>query len=189
MPVDKKRLIGQVIYYLLIVVGYMILNRYFVRKGAVWQRGNLMLSVEDKKILEEGERFVLYALLPMNQGGEMERDAKRSRTKSRKTFFQGYEVVSAKEIKDKSTRERMLEAVYSGIRGGDPSKQASCFEPHHALHAQLGNQSVDIVPCFDCRNVYVFVDGTRRDGAITEAPLDVLDEALLDAKMIVMPTP
>jgi hypothetical protein len=38
---------------------------------------------------------------------------------------------------------------------------AKCFWPRHAIHAEHNNKTVDLLLCFECQWVYVYLDGKR----------------------------
>ncbi len=174
----NSHIIGVVLVIALASSGYA-LYQYRQAKGAVLQKGVEILSLEDKKTLEQGETFTLYRLRPQSEDGERETNERGATTASKKLFFHTYEALwKPTPIRDVNVRSRILASIYRCIRDGDIAKSASCFNPRHAIHSQQGKRSVDIVLCFECGNGEIFVDDVKKDCAITDAPKALLDEAL-----------
>ena len=86
-------------------------------------------------------------------------------------------VLPGRLITDGELRGRIVKSIYAGI--GDPKARPNkCFDPHHAVRAVRGNQSVDLIICFECDWVYVFNNGKRTMLAISSAPQPTLDRLL-----------
>jgi hypothetical protein len=62
---------------------------------------------------------------------------------------------------------------------------ARCFEPRHGIRATDGKKSVDLVICFECGWVYVFVDNDEKSVQLNiKGNLQpALDKVLTDAKV------
>ncbi|MBN9122709.1 MAG: hypothetical protein J0I06_26790 [Planctomycetes bacterium] len=71
-----------------------------------------------------------------------------------------------------------------GVTEGD--KGARCFVPRHGVRAVHGGKTYDLVICFECGWVYVFVDGSDKPTRlmISETPHKMLDKILTDAKVL-----
>jgi hypothetical protein len=65
---------------------------------------------------------------------------------------------------------------------------ALCFRPRHGVRAKSGGRAVELVICFECSWVKVYVDGKEvRDEATNVAPQKYLDELLTTAKVPLAP--
>ena len=59
---------------------------------------------------------------------------------------------------------------------------AGCFNPRHGIRLIGGGETTDLVICFECLQVQVFVDGRRPGGFLTSAsPQPAFDQVLLAA--------
>lgn len=68
-----------------------------------------------------------------------------------------YAVVQSAVIEDAKVRRRLLGDLYQGLV--EPGPAASCYDPHHILIAVLDETRVEVVLCFQCKRLELFVDG------------------------------
>lgn len=106
-----------------------------------------------RDVLEQAERATLYSLNPDRlQDGELSPEKER---------FHNYGVLSQREVTDEAVQRKLVEAVYRGLKGEDASP-ADSFSPRHGLRFELGSQSIDLLICFQCTWVHVFVDDSEK---------------------------
>jgi BON domain-containing protein len=102
---------------------------------------------EMKRVLNTGEHFVLLSLDPTPP-------AFRKSNKPLKETFHDYRVLGKTEIRDPDERKRLLRALYRATDdGGVP---AQCFNPRHGINARLGDDTVDLVICFECSELKAY---------------------------------
>lgn len=68
-----------------------------------------------------------------------------------------YPVVASVTLDDKAKRAELLAQVYQGVEQG--KYFAKCFIPHHALRAEHDGHLAEVVICFACVTVEVYLDG------------------------------
>ena len=119
--------------------------------------------------LERPDRLQLYSLHPyphLYDEPVIESEA-----------FHGYKVIGQALVTEPSDREQLVEALYDGLSSSD-GRVAACFHPRHGLRAVRGDHVVDLVICYECRQVDVVVDGKRTGHTTTSRPEHVFDAAL-----------
>lgn len=131
-----------------------------------------------RAVLEKPDALVLLSLNP-------ERPDKQA-----KDDWYGWKVLGRTELKDAAARKVVADAVQKGVKDSDGTA-AKCFEPRHGVHAVRGDKSVDLVICFECYQLHVYVNGKREGRTIltTRAPQAALDQILKDAKVPLPPGP
>jgi hypothetical protein len=123
-----------------------------------------------KSILENATELELHSLEPSTEG----KVAKEKKT------FHGWEVLGKTTVKDAKTRKEMLHALQ------EKGNVAKCFDPRHGIRAKHGDRSVDLVICFHCGQIYVFLDGKGDRVAtltVSDRSQPVLDRVLKAAKV------
>jgi hypothetical protein len=102
-------------------------------------------------ILTRADSIDLYSLEP-SDGGDPGGRGKR---------LHGWLILGKTTVNDAATRAELLEQLEKGI--ADPDKGgAKCFDPRHAIRAEYGGTTVDLLICFECGWVYVYVDGKQQ---------------------------
>lgn len=122
-----------------------------------------------EQLLDKAETFELYSLDP-----DREPDAKAPV----KDGFQGWKVLGKTEVKAAADRTRLASALRLGAEDNF-GIAAACFIPRHGIRLAGGGKTVDLVICFQCLSVQLFVDGERKDGFLTtSAPQPAFDAVL-----------
>ena len=101
------------------------------------------------KVLDEGERFVLLAIDPFP------RSASDSSLPRAKEVFHDFGILGKAEIRDVAQRKALLKALYQGIADSD-GQVAACFNPRHGISASLGEETVDLLICFECLSIRTY---------------------------------
>ncbi len=103
-------------------------------------------------------------------------------TKSAETFH-GWEILGRSPVADESVKAGVLAAIRRGIAESDGSMHL-CFEPRHGLRFTSGKLVVDLVICFECRQIQSYLNGREKPTASTSTSSEeLLDQLLVDAKV------
>jgi hypothetical protein len=141
--------------------------------GEVARKENALPS-EVRKILDKADRFVLLSLDPKLSEHQQDKPSDK--------FFHGYRVRRKIEIRTQKARDELSGALYEGIADWD-GDIAMCFNPRHGIRANVGDETVDLVICFQCMSIQVY---GKTDGEVftTGSPAITFNRAL----GIAMPT-
>lgn len=132
------------------------------------------LSAETKRVLDAGETFVLFSLDPTPPQVRLEFGPPADET------FHEFEVLGKAEIQDVKIRSELLTAIYDGI--GAAGAPAACFNPRHGIRVTLGDETVDLVICFECRIIQIY--SSLEEVVLTnESPKQTFDRALKRANL------
>jgi hypothetical protein len=69
------------------------------------------------------------------------------------------------------------------------NSEGLCFTPRHGIHATRAGATVDLVVCFECLQIYLYVNGSeiRNGGEVrfltSKSPEAVFDKVLADANV------
>jgi hypothetical protein len=138
-------------------------RRLSPEQQVLWDRAQAVLAKPDS--------VDLYSLDPIPPGpGEEPTE-----------FFQGWQVLGKNAVTDADGRKAVLAAAAT-IR---PGWGAKCFNPRHGIRATAGEKTADLVNCFECRWVYVFLDREQEVVHLTigRDQQPALDKVLTDAKV------
>jgi hypothetical protein len=97
---------------------------------------------EVRRGLDDADEWELYSLRPVQP-----RSFKGE-------SFHGWPVLGKTTIKDPDTRKRLRAALARGanlISQGLPGPM--CFNPRHGIRATHGDQTIDLLICFECEQV------------------------------------
>ena len=65
---------------------------------------------------------------------------------------------------------------------------AGCFDPRHAIRVEADGGMHDFVICFECLQVYWYVDGERKDSSLaSDSPEPLFDRVLREAGVTLAP--
>jgi hypothetical protein len=148
----------------------------------------IKLTGVTREMLEKAEKFELLSL-----------DPSPSKEKPKEQFH-GKKVLGVTVIKDAKTRKQLIETLKKGIEENarlnppgvpkDAMVLANCFEPRHGIRLTDKDKTVDLVICFHCLQIQVYVDGFRLQGGLmptTKAQQGVFDKVLQAAKVPLAP--
>jgi hypothetical protein len=129
------------------------------------------LPPETRKLLDKAEAIELLSLEP-----------KPLPAGKRKQSFHNYKVLGKVSLTKKADREKVLKALYKGI---DDNKGlvAACFKPRHGILAEVGGKKIELVICYECLAMTVFVDGNFSRALTDRGPVKVFNKVLTDAKV------
>jgi hypothetical protein len=102
------------------------------------------------KALEKGDELELYSL----DGSTTEKDG-----------WHGAKVLGKTTVKGEDAK-KFTTALKKGVEEGD--KGARCFIPRHGVRAIFEGKTYDLVICFECHWVYIYIDkGDKPDVYMT----------------------
>jgi RNA polymerase sigma factor (sigma-70 family) len=148
-----------------------------VRNTSTVIQGN-QLPAAVKAILAKAEQFELLSLDPYSDRPDREKP---------KDAFHDWGILGKTLAKNKRDRDSIVSAVQKGISESD-GKAAKCFRPRHGIRAVQDGKKVDLVICFECSIIEIYLDGKRANPVLTSgSPQVVLDRVLADAKVPLAP--
>jgi hypothetical protein len=110
------------------------------------------LSDDVVAVLEKATELDVYSLAGTAQKGD-------------KDAWRGAKVLGKTTVKKDAERKAVVEAVKKGVvEGGQPAR---CFIPRHGVSATHNGKTVDLVICFECGWIYVYVDGEKQNPSLT----------------------
>jgi hypothetical protein len=125
------------------------------------------IHVEADALLDKAEKFVLYSIDPARR--------------DEKDGYHGWHILGKSEVKDKAQRKEFADALRLSAED-NPGIVAACFQPRHGIRLTAGEKTVDLVICFECLSVYIFINDKQVPGFLTtHSPQFELDVALIAA--------
>jgi hypothetical protein len=124
-------------------------------------------------LLEKAPEFALYSLDPDVQ----------EKPANEPGALHGWKVLGKTTVKEQVARRQLLAELDRGLTSPD-ARAARCFEPRHALRVIHDGASADLVICFACGQVYIYLDGKPQlvtSLIIDRAAQPAFDEALRKA--------
>ena len=88
-------------------------------------------------------------------------------------MFHSYAELGRATLTDTAKIQAVVAAVYQGIEDSDGTI-AACFSPRHGIHAEVDGKPVDLVICYHCLSMHIYVEGERNTARTTEAPGAIL---------------
>jgi hypothetical protein len=101
-------------------------------------------------------------------------------------LFYGNLILGKAEVRAASTRKQLVTAFQEAIDEA-PDGPALCFYPRHGLRIHIGDEVIDLVICFECWAVNVFLNGsTEADSwfVIADRPKEVFDQICTEYGLI-----
>ncbi|MCA8939316.1 MAG: hypothetical protein KDB07_05900 [Planctomycetes bacterium] len=137
------------------------------------------LDAKIRDILENANDFELVTTEPHGKRPQDEG------TKDDPRLY-GYRILGRAKVSSKE-QARLVNELYQGI-AANKGEVAACFDPRHALVAKKGEDRVELVICFECLSMNVFLNGKRQEGVLTEGfPKKVFNEVAAKHKLKVDP--
>lgn len=108
-------------------------------------------------------------------------------TEVKKEGFQGWTILGKTAVMNKDVKSRLLESLVKGIKESK-NRAALCFDPRHGIRAAHAGRTLDLVICFECGHVYIYLDGAQQESlTTTRSPEPIFDQVLKDAKVPLAP--
>lgn len=131
----------------------------------------LSCSSEEKEVralLRDSDQMEIYALRSEGEPSE-----------PGETPYLESAIVQRADVPDPDQRQRILDVVASGLKSSNEAM--ACFNPHHGIHMVRHDRTIDLVICFECESVHVYIDGKqahvvpiKQDRATLDAEFDSL---------------
>jgi hypothetical protein len=134
------------------------------------------------RLFDKAETFELYSLDPAQKFD------KAGKVVEAKDGFHDWAVLGKTEVKDKAERRRLTGALRLGAEDNF-GMAAACFIPRHGIRLKDSGKTTDLVICFECLQVQVFVDGERKAGFLTTGAPQPAFDAILKAADVKLPKP
>lgn len=142
----------------------------FAGCGSMGDVDSLGLPDELSSALKSEYEVELYSLNPEKLDEEPESD------------FHGWEVLGSEKLDGDKGRE-IVEGFKSGLASA-PDYVAGCFNPRHGLRISSAEKVVDLVICFQCVQIYVFVGDERIANLRTSAsPRQLFDKVVAEHRL------
>ena len=135
-------------------------------KPPTTKRNQKPLQEDARRVLDAAERLVLFSIEGEGDGVPESTD----------TSFHGFKILGKTEIANPPERQQLLSALYQGIDEANDGG-ALCFVPRHGIRAAVGDETVDLVICFECSHFKVF--GKQKTLSLTSSsPASAFNAAL-----------
>jgi hypothetical protein len=132
-------------------------------------------------LFDKAETFELYSLDP-------DQRSKDGKPVAPKDGFHGWRVLGKTTVKEPAERKRLADALRLGAED-NYGVAAACFIPRHGIRLKGDDKTVDLVICFQCLQVEVYVDGKREKGFLTSGDPQPTFDAVLKAAGIQLAKP
>jgi len=136
---------------------------------------------EITELLDNSTQFVLLSVDPLPV------DFPHSWLEPPKDVFHGHAVLGRTEIRDKAQRAFLLRALYKGIGESDGTTGHTCFSPRHAIHAVHGNNTLDLLICFECLWIRTYTHDGEGLMTTSDSPQKSFDDVLKAAHIPLAP--
>jgi len=125
-----------------------------------------------KRAMLRAQKFEFVTVDPSH---EFNPSATTNTTTQTMDLLRGYRVLGRAPA-DATTREALLQALDQSIREGD--MHAACFDPRHAIHAEVDGKVIDILICFHCQGYELYEGDVRKHGAMSRTAEEAFKEAV-----------
>jgi hypothetical protein len=97
--------------------------------------------------------------------------------------FHGYRVLGTTKVAN-DTQQTLIKAIDCAIAKTGFWYEAICFEPRHGIRAAADGKIIDMVICFQCHRIDVYIDGKIEEHvSTTSSPKKFLSHLLTVAKV------
>ena len=117
-------------------------------------------SAEALKILQQAETMEVLALDP-NQQRERSEKPDTEEKAAAENDFHGWKILGRTKVTDGAIRKEVVTSLLKGMQEIDVG--AKCFIPRHGLRVTAGDESVDMVICFQCSRLSAYVNKNPKD--------------------------
>jgi hypothetical protein len=103
--------------------------------------------------LEKADSFELYSLEPLLDPKTGEEDYDLNGAGDR---LHGWRILGKMTVSEEATRRELIDELKKGLGKKTGSK---CFDPRHAIRRTNDGKPVDLLICFECGYIELYVDG------------------------------
>jgi hypothetical protein len=130
------------------------------------------------------DELVLFSIDGNDHGWD---PGKNPTERNQRIRFYGFPVLGYTHIADPAVRREVVAAVKKSMRFARP-QGARCFNPRHVLRVSKGEETVDLVICYECGLYHCYRNGQTEGGStILEDSQPLLDKILTDAGIRLAP--
>src|SRR4029077_12522393 len=99
--------------------------------------------------------------------------------------FHKYEILGSTKVTDKETCSKLTEKVSAAAtRMRSFGDLSACFVPRHGLRISAEDKTIDLVICFECKQIKIYIDAECVWIAKTSrTPEKLMDDVLTAAKV------
>lgn len=135
---------------------------------------NNRLPRKVRSILNSADKVELFAISPRKG------DADGAKPKD---CIQGWKILGTATVSKKDEKQALVEAIDKAIAESGVLDAGRCFRPRHALRASHDGKVVELVICFECTQIHVYLDGEFEKFCATKrTPEKEMNRILNDAK-------
>jgi hypothetical protein len=127
-----------------------------------------------ERLLDQAETFELYSLDPTVDP----RSPGKARESSEK--FHEWMVLGKTEVKEPADRKKLVDALRLAAED-NAGTAIGHFIPRHGLRLTSGKETVELVICFECLSIQVYVNGNMAKGFLTTGDPQKEFDAILNA--------
>lgn len=121
--------------------------------------------------LEKGDKFELYSLDPTPT------------TEIPPDNFHDWAILGSTKVDKADVRKGLIAALKKAAAEND-GIAAGCFNPRHGIRVVHDGKTFDLVICFECLSVIVYIDDARKEAfLITNSAQALFNKVLADAKV------
>ncbi len=95
--------------------------------------------------------------------------------------FYGYEILGSVRLTDHGLLKRMARELDAAVDTND-MMTVRCFWPRHGLRTTVDGKKLELIICFECRMLALYVDGEFKSKTeLDSTPKSTFDKPLIDA--------
>jgi hypothetical protein len=94
--------------------------------------------------------------------------------------FHGYRILGSTEVGGEAKSE-LLGKLYTAL--AEDAQPNRCFNPRHGIRATAGERHIDLVICFECKQVQSFVYNKKSGAVIGASAAETFDKILRAARV------
>lgn len=133
------------------------------------QKLRAAFPADARAVLQGSRQFTVLSLNPIHGSDESKRG------------FHSFRVLGQTTISKPKNRARLLAALNNSVAGG--TLMACCFDPRHGVRARHAGKTVDLLICFECGIMEIYVDKRKQPKSVpvSDAVQPMLDRILTRA--------
>jgi len=94
--------------------------------------------------------------------------------------FHGYRILGSTEVSG-AAKSELLGKLYTAI--AEDAQPNRCFNPRHGIRATAADHHIDLVICFECKQIQSFVNGKEGGSLISASAAETFDRMLRAARV------
>lgn len=135
-----------------------------------------------ERLFAQSETFELYSLDPTVEPRQGSKDGSSDES------FHEWKVLGKTEIKEPAERKKLVDALRLGAEDNAGTADGF-FIPRHGLRLRSGKETVDLLICFQCLSIQVYVNGNMAKGFLTTLETQKEFDTALSTAGVKLPKP